>query len=237
MATDAHDPFRARTQLEGAAEPTIYYRLAALEDAGIGHISRLPFSIKVLLEALLRQVDGFAVTEEDVRRLANWDAANPGPGRAAVQARARRDAGLHRRARRGGSGGDALGDGTAGRRSQAGQPADPGGPGDRPFGAGGSVRLAVRPLLQRRARVRAQPRALRVPEVGPAVVRQLPCCAAGDGHRASGEPGVSGECGADGGTKDAGRTTKMLRHWSLVIRPAAASPIPTPSSAPTATPP
>ena len=77
MATDAHDPFRARTQLEGAAEPTIYYRLAALEDAGIGHISRLPFSIKVLLEALLRQVDGFAVTEEDVRRLASWDAANP----------------------------------------------------------------------------------------------------------------------------------------------------------------
>jgi len=79
MATDAHDPFRARTELEGAAEPTIYYRLAALEDAGIGHISRLPFSIKVLLEALLRQVDGFAVTAEDVRRLANWDAANPAP--------------------------------------------------------------------------------------------------------------------------------------------------------------
>ena len=77
MATDAHDPFHARTELEGAAEPTIYYRLAALEEAGIGHISRLPFSIKVLLEALLRQVDGFAVTEDDVRRLANWDAANP----------------------------------------------------------------------------------------------------------------------------------------------------------------
>ena len=77
MATDVYDPFRARTRLEGAAEPTIYYRLAALEDAGIGHISRLPFSIKVLLEALLRQVDGFAVTEEDVVRLANWDAANP----------------------------------------------------------------------------------------------------------------------------------------------------------------
>ena len=79
MATDPHDPFRARTRLEGAAEPTIYYRLAALADAGIGQISRLPFSIKVLLEALLRQVDGFAVTEEDVVRLANWDAANPAP--------------------------------------------------------------------------------------------------------------------------------------------------------------
>jgi aconitate hydratase len=79
MATAAHDVFRARTPLTGAAEPTFYYRLAALEDAGIGRISRLPFSIKVLLEALLRQVDGFAVTEDDVRRLANWDAANPAP--------------------------------------------------------------------------------------------------------------------------------------------------------------
>ncbi len=79
MATAAHDPFRARTQLAGAGAPVYYYRLAALENAGIGHISRLPFSIKVLLEALLRQVDGFAVTEEDVVRLANWDAANPAP--------------------------------------------------------------------------------------------------------------------------------------------------------------
>ena len=61
------------------ANRSIYYRLAALEEAGIGQICRLPFSIKVLLEALLRQVDGFAVTEEDVVRLANWDAANPAP--------------------------------------------------------------------------------------------------------------------------------------------------------------
>ena len=71
------DPFNARTRLAGSSEPMVYYRLAALEEAGVGQISRLPFSIKVLLEALLRQIDGFAVTEEDVRRLANWDPANP----------------------------------------------------------------------------------------------------------------------------------------------------------------
>ena len=71
------DPFNARTRLAGSSEPIVYYRLAALEEAGVGQISRLPFSIKVLLEALLRQIDGFAVTEEDVRRLANWDPANP----------------------------------------------------------------------------------------------------------------------------------------------------------------
>ncbi len=74
-----HDPFNARALLPGTGEPVAYYRLAALEEAGLGQISRLPFSIKILLEALLRQVDGFAVTEEDVRRLAAWDPANPAP--------------------------------------------------------------------------------------------------------------------------------------------------------------
>ncbi len=77
MTEPLRDLFSTRTLLSGSADPVYYYRLSALEDAGIGHITRLPFSIKVLLEALLRQVDGFAVTEEDVRRLANWDAANP----------------------------------------------------------------------------------------------------------------------------------------------------------------
>ena len=77
MTEPLRDLFNARTLLSGSADPIYYYRLSALEEAGIGSIARLPFSIKVLLEALLRQVDGFAVTEEDVRRLANWDAANP----------------------------------------------------------------------------------------------------------------------------------------------------------------
>ena len=79
MSKMTSDPFNARTRLAGSSEPIVYYRLAALEEAGVGQISRLPFSIKVLLEALLRQIDGFAVTEEDVVRLANWDAANPVP--------------------------------------------------------------------------------------------------------------------------------------------------------------
>src|SRR5512137_2613937 len=77
MTEPLRDLFNARTLLAGSTEPTYYYRLSALEEAGIGQIARLPFSIKVLLEALLRQVDGFAVTEEDVRRLANWNAPSP----------------------------------------------------------------------------------------------------------------------------------------------------------------
>jgi len=50
-----------------------YYRLDKLA----GDISRLPVSIKVLLEALLRNVDGFFVHEDDVRNLANWNAQAP----------------------------------------------------------------------------------------------------------------------------------------------------------------
>ncbi len=56
------DAFGSRALLEGTSEPVYLYRLDVLEKQGLGAVSRLPFSIKILLEALLRQVDGFAVT-------------------------------------------------------------------------------------------------------------------------------------------------------------------------------
>ncbi|HWS14530.1 MAG TPA: aconitase family protein, partial [Rhodocyclaceae bacterium] len=46
--------------------------LPALEEAGIGRISRLPVSIRIVLESVLRNCDGRKVTEEHVRQLANW---------------------------------------------------------------------------------------------------------------------------------------------------------------------
>jgi len=49
-----------------------YYRLGGLEEQGLGDISKLPFSIKVLLEAAVRQFDGRAITPEHVKQLANW---------------------------------------------------------------------------------------------------------------------------------------------------------------------
>jgi len=64
--------FGSRTTFDTGSGPAVIYRLDALEKAGIANVSRLPYSIKVLLEAALRQVDGFAVTEEDVVKLANW---------------------------------------------------------------------------------------------------------------------------------------------------------------------
>jgi aconitate hydratase len=48
------------------------YSLPALEKAGIGSISKLPVSIRIVLESVLRNCDGKKVTEEHVRQLANW---------------------------------------------------------------------------------------------------------------------------------------------------------------------
>lgn len=49
-----------------------YYSLKAIEDAGVAKIGRLPYSIKVLLESVLRQVDGKVITKEHVDNLAKW---------------------------------------------------------------------------------------------------------------------------------------------------------------------
>ncbi|MEO7729173.1 MAG: hypothetical protein ABIS45_18130, partial [Burkholderiales bacterium] len=48
------------------------YSLTALEAQGVGSLSRLPISIRIVLESLLRNCDGRVVTEELVRELANW---------------------------------------------------------------------------------------------------------------------------------------------------------------------
>jgi aconitate hydratase len=54
-----------------------YFSLPALEEAGVGTISRLPVSIRIVLESVLRNCDGKKVTEKDVRALANWNATSP----------------------------------------------------------------------------------------------------------------------------------------------------------------
>lgn len=56
-----------------------YYSLPELEKAGLGRISRLPHSIRIVLESLVRNCDGIKVTEQDVRNLAAYDAAKPAP--------------------------------------------------------------------------------------------------------------------------------------------------------------
>ena len=68
-----HDLFNTRTAFNLADGKTgIMYSLPALEKAGLGKISRLPVSIRIVLEAVLRNLDGKKITEAHVRELAGW---------------------------------------------------------------------------------------------------------------------------------------------------------------------
>src|ERR1700719_1385995 len=61
----------------GEGKKGIYYSLPALEEAGVGKVSRLPVSIRIVLESVLRNCDGKKVAERDVAVLANWNAKEP----------------------------------------------------------------------------------------------------------------------------------------------------------------
>ena len=66
------DYLNARDLLQTDSGPITIYRLDALEKVGMAHVSHLPFSIKVLLEAALRQAEGFEITREAIETIANW---------------------------------------------------------------------------------------------------------------------------------------------------------------------
>src|SRR5215472_12366801 len=65
--------FNSRGSLKSGAKTYTIHRLPALEAKGF-HLSRLPFSLKILLENLLRREDGVNVTAKDIEFLAKWDA-------------------------------------------------------------------------------------------------------------------------------------------------------------------
>ena len=73
MALDTLKTFQT-----GAGTESNFNSLPALKDLGIGDVARLPISIRIVLESVLRNCDGKKVTEEDVRNLANWNAKSPG---------------------------------------------------------------------------------------------------------------------------------------------------------------
>jgi len=89
----ASNPFNSRRTLSTSKSGDYtYYALEALADQNVGHVKKLPYSIRVLLEAMLRNVDGFTVTQDDVAGLANWNAKNVdrvempfSPGRVVLQ--------------------------------------------------------------------------------------------------------------------------------------------------------
>jgi len=75
--TDFQDSFGALTALEAGGVAGRFFRLAALVEQGVGDVDRLPFSIRILLEAVMRAEDGRFVTRDDVAALAAYDPARP----------------------------------------------------------------------------------------------------------------------------------------------------------------
>jgi hypothetical protein len=137
----SQDSFKTRKTLTVGGRQYDYFSLPAAAEAGIGDVARLPVSLKILLENLLRFEDGNTVTEADIRALGNWASDAPDdqeiayrPARVLMQDF---------------TGVPAVADLAAmrspwSRRARPGhhQPAVAGGSGHRPLGDGGQVRLA-----------------------------------------------------------------------------------------------
>src|SRR5690349_8758273 len=71
--SNAHNLFNSlRTFDLGNGQKGQFYSLQALEDAGLGPVSKLPVSIRIGLESVLRNCDGKKVSEQSVRTLAQW---------------------------------------------------------------------------------------------------------------------------------------------------------------------
>src|SRR5512143_1557616 len=86
------DSFKARSVLKVGNTEYVIYRLDALENAGLTTLKKLPFSIRIMLEAALCQCNGREITDDDIRNIGAWNpkaAARPGipflPGRVIMQ--------------------------------------------------------------------------------------------------------------------------------------------------------
>ncbi len=88
-ATTPHDPFSARSSLTTAHGETLtWYRLPALEEQGLATLGKLPYTVRILLENVLRNAGGEFVSNLDVENLAGWRpglAAEVGSGDDAIE--------------------------------------------------------------------------------------------------------------------------------------------------------
>ncbi len=71
------NPLGALAKLSGSHGQVAFYSLRRLEDQGLGNLGQLPYTIRILLENLLRHCDGRIATEDDVKELARWNALAP----------------------------------------------------------------------------------------------------------------------------------------------------------------
>ena len=72
MNSVGHDSLKTRRTLEANGQEYDYFSIKAAEENGLGDVSRLPFSLKVLLENLLRFEDNHTVNVEDIKALKVW---------------------------------------------------------------------------------------------------------------------------------------------------------------------
>ena len=70
--TTSLDSFKSRRTLKVGSKNYVYFSLTAAEKNGLKGISKLPYSLKVLLENLLRYEDGNSVTKDDIQAVAGW---------------------------------------------------------------------------------------------------------------------------------------------------------------------
>ena len=182
------DSFGARSTLSVGGRELEIFRLAALQARY--DVARLPYTLRVLLENVLRREDGVTVTAHGRRGGRRLERRRRAVAGDQLQPRPRPPAGLHRRAGRRRPGRDARRDGRPRRRPAEDQPADPGRARDRPLGPGRRLRDAVLDRAELGARVQPQPRALRVPPLGPGRLRELQGRAAEHRHLPPGEPRV-----------------------------------------------
>ena len=78
MAASTHDSFGTLTSVDMKEGKSWFYSLPALERAGVVHLDRLPFSIRILLENALRHAGRGHVTDEHVREVAAWSPTSSG---------------------------------------------------------------------------------------------------------------------------------------------------------------
>src|SRR3954468_18629986 len=68
----SHNLYQSLQQFSYGGKTGQYYSLPALEKAGLGNVSRLPRSLRVVLESALRNYDGLKITETHLKNLASW---------------------------------------------------------------------------------------------------------------------------------------------------------------------
>ena len=76
MTVTGNDTLNTRRTMTVNGTDYDYFSLNAAESAGLGDVSRLPYSLKVLLENLLRYEDGRSVTVDDIKAAASWDGSS-----------------------------------------------------------------------------------------------------------------------------------------------------------------